>query len=122
MITVIRARPLVLSAEHQDALVAMISHVPYLLASALVRATQARNDDQLWTVAASGFRDASRLATSDLTMMLDILLTNRAAILDALKSYRAELDALTALIEASDEQGLRSALTPAQEQRAKMFK
>ena len=122
MIGVIGARSLILSPEKQDALVAMISHLPYLAASALVRAAVAKNDPQLWDVAASGFRDTSRLAASDLTMMLDILLTNRASILDALKSYRAEMDALTTLVESGDEEALRTALTVSQQKRAQLFK
>jgi prephenate dehydrogenase len=122
MIGVIGARPLELSPERQDALVSMISHLPYLAASALVRAAISKNDDQLWSVAASGFRDTSRLAASDLTMMLDILLTNREAVLDALTSYRAELDMLTGLVESGDEAALCAALAPGQQKRAQLFK
>ncbi len=122
MIDVIGARALMLSPGKQDALVSMISHLPYLAASALVRAAVAKNDPQLWDVAASGFRDTSRLAASDLTMMLDIILTNRESILDALKSYRVEMDALTALVESGDEQALRAGLTVSQQKRAQMFK
>jgi len=122
MVEVIGARPLMLSPEKQDSLVAMISHLPYLAASALVQAAISKNDPQLWEVAASGFRDTSRLAASDLTMMLDILLTNRESILDALKNYRAEMDTFTALVESGDEQALRAALTPPQQKRAQLFK
>jgi prephenate dehydrogenase len=121
MITLIGARPLMLSAEKQDNLVAMISHLPYLASSGLVRSAMAKNDSQLWDVAASGFRDTSRLAASDLTMMLDILLTNREAVLEALKLYRTEMDALTALVESGDEAALRAALTPSQQKRSQMF-
>lgn len=122
MIDLIGARALVLAPEKQDGLVAMISHLPYLASSALVRAALEKNDPQLWDVAASGFRDTSRLAASDLTMILDIILTNRAAILDALRRYRVEMDVLTALVESGDEQALRAALTPGQEKRSQMFK
>ncbi len=122
MIGVIGARPLILSPEKQDALVAMTSHLPYLAASALVRTAISKNDPQLWDVAASGFRDTSRLAASDLTMMLDILLTNREAILNALKDYRMELDIFTSLVESRDEEALRAVLAPAQQKRAQLFK
>ena len=84
LIAVLGARPLTLTAAHQDTLVASISHVPYLTAAALVRAALAQDDPQLWQVAASGFRDSTRVAASDVTMMLDILLTNRAAVLERL--------------------------------------
>ena len=103
------------------ALVAQISHLPYVAAVALVRAAQAAGDEQVWEVAASGFRDTSRLAASDLTMMVDILLTNRAAVLTALAGYRAEFEQLERLIEAGDEAALRAALVPAQARRAALL-
>ncbi len=115
------AKPLLLTAERQDALVAQISHLPYVAAVALMRTAQAAGDDQIWEVAASGFRDTSRLAASDLTMMLDILLTNREAVLRALASYRAECEHLTQLMEAGDEADLRAALSPAQAKRSELF-
>ncbi len=120
------SRPLVLPAQEQDTLVAMISHLPYAAAVALVRAAMVkaaqRSDDRLWTVAASGFRDTSRVAASDVTMWLDILLTNQSAALDALQLYRAELDDLIGLIQAGDEAALRAFLEPAQQQRGKLFR
>jgi prephenate dehydrogenase len=87
-----------------------------------VRTAIAKDDPQLWDVAASGFRDTSRLAASDLTMMLNILLTNRESVLDALKNYRVELDALTALVELGDEEKLKAALVPGQQKRSQLFK
>ncbi len=122
LIAAIGARPLVLSAERHDELAAITSHLPYLAAVALVQAAQSLNDEQLWSLAASGFRDTSRLAVSDLTMMIDILLTNRPAILDALSRYRAGLDALIAALDAADPDALRAVLAPAQAQRAELFK
>ena len=122
LVAAIGAKPLELSAARQDALVARISHLPYVVAVALVRAVQAAADEQVWNVAASGFRDTSRLAASDLVMMVDILLTNRTAVLEALGAYRAEFEHLARLIEAGDEAGLRAALTPAQSKRTGMFK
>jgi len=80
------------------------------------------SDDQLWTVAASGFRDTTRLAASDLTMMVDILLTNRDAILEVLKEYQVNMENLTALVKSADESGLRAILAPTQQKRAQLFK
>jgi prephenate dehydrogenase len=54
--------------------------------------------------------------------MMDILLTNRIAILQSLKDYRAELDDLVSLLESGDEDRLRTALEPAQQKRAQLFK
>ncbi len=121
LISAIGAVPLILSAERHDELAAVTSHLPYLTAAALMRAAQSLGDEQLWQMTASGFRDTTRLAASDLTMMIDILLTNRAAILDAFTRYRAELDSLAVLIGSADPDSLRAALAPAQTLRAELF-
>jgi prephenate dehydrogenase len=101
--------------------VAQISHLPYVAAVALMRAAQAIGDEQVWGVAASGFRDSSRLAGSDLTMMLDILLTNREAVARALAGYRAELERLARLIDQGEAEALRAALEPARAKRLELF-
>ena len=122
LVAAIGARPLMLSAERHDALAAMSSHLPYVVAAALMKAAQSLDDEELWSLTASGFRDTSRLAASDVAMMTDILLTNRAPILDALTRCRAEFDALMALIDAGDPEALGAALAPAQAGRAELFK
>jgi prephenate dehydrogenase len=122
LIAIIGSVPFVLPAEQHDALVAVSSHLPYLVSTNLVRTAQVLDDPQLWKVAASGFRDTSRLAASDVTMMLDILLTNRAAILNALTLYIEELDLLAAIIDAGDPDEIRAALEPAQAKRSELFK
>jgi prephenate dehydrogenase len=118
------ARPLVLDAARHDRLVAAISHLPYMLAVALVLAAAeaGAKDSAVWELAASGFRDTSRLAASDVTMMLDILLTNRAAVGDALRRASAQLGQLADLIAAGDEETLRARLGAAHDQRAPMFR
>lgn len=63
-------RLLVMSAEHHDQLAALISHLPYAAAVSLVRTVLAAGDDQAWEMASSGFRDSTRLAASDLDMMV----------------------------------------------------
>jgi prephenate dehydrogenase len=118
------AHPLVLDAARHDRLVAAISHLPYMLAVALVLAAAevGAKDPMVWELAASGFRDTSRLAASDVNMMLDILLTNRAAVGDALRQAAAHLGQLADLIAAGDEETLRARLGAAHDQRAPMFR
>ncbi|MBI5828873.1 MAG: prephenate dehydrogenase [Chloroflexi bacterium] len=111
-----------LPADRHDALAAIVSHLPYAAAVALMRAAIGAGDERLWQLAASGFRDTTRLAAGDLSMMTDILLTNRAAILHALTAYRAELDALAAAIDSGDPAALRAALEPAQRKRRELVK
>jgi prephenate dehydrogenase len=121
LVAVIGARPLVLAPDHHDELAAHSSHLPYVVAALLVRAAEAGADPRVWQMAASGFRDTSRLAASDVTMMLDILLTNRTAILQALGRYQAETEALVALLQSGEAAPLRSFLTQAFQRRRGLF-
>jgi prephenate dehydrogenase len=117
------ARPLVLDADQHDRLVAAISHLPYMLAVALmsVAAEIGDEDELVWDLAASGFRDTSRLAASNVTMMLDILLTNQAAVGDVLRRASAHLVHLADLLAAGNEDSLRALLAAAHDQRTSMF-
>lgn len=121
LIQVIGAQPLMLPPERHDALAALVSHLPYTVAVALMRVVLAQDDEQAWRLAASGFRDTTRLAASDLTMMTDILLTNRDALLSALAAYQTELNALTVAIESGDPETIRAALELAHEKRGELF-
>jgi prephenate dehydrogenase len=117
------ARPLVVDASRHDRLVAVISHLPYSLAVALMLAAAetGTQDGLVWELAASGFRDTSRLAASDVTMMLDILLTNRAAVADALRQASAYMNHLADSLAAGDEQAVQAMLVAAHAQRTPMF-
>jgi prephenate dehydrogenase len=92
-----------MSVEHHDEVLAATSHLPHLLAFALVDML-ARLDDrrEVFACAAGGFRDFTRIASSDPVMWRDISLANRTAILHRLKQFRGELDALIAAVAAGD--------------------
>ena len=117
------AHPLVLDPERQDFLVATLSHLPYLLACALVATADATTsaDPAAWEIVAGGYRDTSRVAGSDVTMMVDILLTNQEEVLKALDAYQAQLRDLARLIKTGDEQDLRTILMAIREERMRMF-
>ncbi len=96
-----------LSAEEHDAVFAAVSHLPHLLAYALVDDIAARgNAARLFQYAASGFRDFTRIAGSSPEMWRDISLANRPALLAELDAYTAQLTQLRALLAASDGAGL----------------
>ena len=118
------ARPLLMDAERHDRLVAAVSHLPYLLSVSLVAATEevAAEDELVWELAASGFRDTSRLAASDVTMMLDILLTNRQAVGETLSRFAHQLNAIAHSLEADDEERLRRSMEQVRERRERMFR
>ena len=122
LVAALGARPLVLQADRHDTLVAAISHLPYLLAVALVNAAEelAQGDTLVWQLAASGFRDTSRLAASDVTMMLDILLTNRAAILCSLERSQNQLTALRSALLVEDRQALCDLMSAAYNRRKEL--
>ena len=122
LVEAIGGRPLILPPERHDRLVAVVSHLPYLLACALVGTAEATAsiDPLVWGVAASGFRDTSRLAASDVTMMLDILLTNREPVLEALEDCAGQLRDLARLVDSGDEGGLRDALAAVRERRTEI--
>lgn len=124
MVGFIGARALVLDPARHDRLVAAISHLPYLAACALVdyASDVAATDPTVWEVAAGGFRDSSRVAASDVDMLLDILLTNRAAVLAALDHYVERLTGLRAGLAAGDEAGLRAALADIANERRRWAK
>jgi prephenate dehydrogenase len=109
LVGAVGARPLRLDPARHDRLVAVASHLPYLLALALVAVAGqvASEDPLLWQLAASGFRDTSRLAASDVTMMLDVLMTNPGAIAGAVAQCREQLGRFEQLLHAGDEEGLR---------------
>jgi prephenate dehydrogenase len=117
------ANPLILEPERQDFLVATVSHLPYLLACALVATADATTsqDPAAWEVVATGFRSTSRLAGSDVTMMTDILLTNREEVLKALDTYQDHLREMIRLVEDGDEEKMREVLSAIRETRREMY-
>lgn len=117
------AQPLVLEAERQDFLVGTVSHLPYLLACSLVATADATTsaDPAAWEIVAGGFRDTSRVAASDVTMMLDILLTNREQVLQAVATFQARLGDLARLVQQGDEETLRRELGAIRKTRLEMF-
>jgi len=121
LVAAVGARPLILDPVRHDRLAAAISHVPYLTSAALIAAAARADDERVWTMAAPGFRDSTRLAASNVTVMLDILMSNAPAVLESLARVQASLGELAALIEQGDEMKLRSILEASQSRRAGMF-
>jgi prephenate dehydrogenase len=117
------AQPLVLEAQRQDFLVGTVSHLPYLLACALVATADATTsaDPAAWEIVAGGFRDTSRVAGSDVTMMLDILMTNQVEVLKAVATCQVQLESLAHLLGNGDEAALKNALSAIRETRLEMF-
>jgi prephenate dehydrogenase len=104
--------------DTHDRIFAAVSHLPHVLAFALVEEIAHRpNADQLFAYAAGGFRDFSRIAGSSPEMWRDICLANRDAMLDELDAYIARLADIRRLIQANDGKSLAAAFEHARNAR-----
>jgi prephenate dehydrogenase len=99
--------------EH-DAVLAAVSHLPHLLAYALMHEIAGRADGvSLLAHAGTGFRDLTRLAASHPEMWRDICLANRAPLLAELRRYQDELARMGAMLEQGDAAALERAFDAA---------
>ena len=103
------AVPLMDPVQH-DRVVAAISHLPHMVAYSLVNAVDGydRFGGELLAFSAGGFRDFTRIASSDPVMWRDIALTNREAILETMDFFSGYLEKLRSLVAEGDAAGLES--------------
>jgi prephenate dehydrogenase len=96
-----------LDAARHDAILAAVSHLPHVLAYALVADVTRRADGgEYLGYAGTGFRDFTRLAGSEPAMWRDVCIANAAALRRELALYRAELERIDALIAHGDKAAL----------------
>ncbi len=96
-----------MSPEHHDRVFSAVSHLPHMLAYTLVHMIATRPDAQdLFSFAAGGFRDFTRIASSSPEMWRDIASTNRAALLADIETYQQQLTHLAGLIRDADAEQL----------------
>ncbi len=102
------ARVVEMNPEDHDMMVAAVSHLPHLVATALVNTAGQLQDDykDLLMLAAGGFRDTTRVASGHPLMWKDICLTNKESILKVLDRFTAVLQETRRLVEACDDKGL----------------
>jgi prephenate dehydrogenase len=116
------AIPLTIGAQEHDRLVAGISHLPLLLSVALVSATTKDPSwQQMSRLAASGYRDLTRLASGSPEVNADICLSNSAAIVSWIDTFSEELKRLRKLV-AGESIEIEKALALANEARQKWLK
>src|SRR5687767_8028333 len=114
------ARVARMDPEEHDAVLAAVSHLPHVLAYALVHGVAKRNNsEQLFSFAAGGFRDFTRIASSHPEMWRDICLANRDRVLQELKSYANELGTIRKLIQKGDAAALEKLFAVARDARNK---
>jgi prephenate dehydrogenase len=108
----LQAEVVAVTPEDHDVLVSFVSHVPQLAASTLmdVATTHEAQHRALLRLAAGGFRDMTRIAASHPTIWLDIMTSNRDAILDALDAYLVGLQTARHIVATGDRDALKDLL------------
>jgi prephenate dehydrogenase len=92
-----------LGVEHHDKVLAATSHLPHMLAYSLVNYLSNLNEhDEIFNYAAGGFRDFTRIASSDPVMWRDVCISNGDALLDFIEGYKDELDQVSNAIRDQD--------------------
>ena len=92
-----------MGAQHHDMVLAGTSHLPHVLAFGLVDCLNSLEDvDEIFRFAAGGFRDFTRIASSDPVMWRDICLSNRDDILAMMKKYEDELKTISSALQEND--------------------
>lgn len=111
-----------MNVEHHDVVLAATSHLPHVLAFNLVGMLAERDDcDEVLRYAAGGFKDFSRIASSDPIMWRDICLTNSGAILELLEQYKNGLNQLQQAIKNQDGDTLMEVFERAKQARDTRF-
>lgn len=109
-----------MDAQEHDAVLAAVSHLPHLLAFALVHEIAGReNSEQLFSYAAGGFRDFTRIASSHPEMWRDICLANKDHLLKELSRFEKSLKRIGSLLESGDAAALEKLFADARAARDK---
>ena len=96
-----------MSVEHHDEVLAATSHLPHMLAFGLVdMLARIKDNDEMFRYAAGGFRDFTRIASSNPVMWRDICIANRAALGPMLAAFAEEMNALAGTIASGDGEAL----------------
>lgn len=114
----------VMPVRHHDEALAITSHLPHLIAFAIFH-TGLKHEEvsqsEVMKYSAGGFRDFTRIASSNPTMWRDIFLNNKEAVLDVLKQFNADLASLAKAIEEDDGATLVDALSKSRLTRRKVI-
>ncbi|HEY5789308.1 MAG TPA: prephenate dehydrogenase/arogenate dehydrogenase family protein, partial [Gammaproteobacteria bacterium] len=103
-----------MSVEHHDEVLAATSHLPHMLAYTLVDTlARMRDKDEIFDYAAGGFRDFTRIASSDPVMWRDVCLSNRDAILAMIARFQGDLAELAEAIASGHDERLHQVFTRA---------
>jgi prephenate dehydrogenase len=112
-----------MTPEEHDEVLAAVSHLPHLLAYALVGdMARRKNAAQLFGFAAGGFRDFTRIASSHPEMWRDICIANRDKLIREVRSFEKQLGRLEVLMKAGDARRLEKSFAAARDARERWLK
>ncbi|MDR0350530.1 MAG: prephenate dehydrogenase/arogenate dehydrogenase family protein, partial [Coriobacteriales bacterium] len=119
-VTSLGARSITLPREEHDEAIAVVSHVPHMVASALVQlaGTHARDKQEIFRLAAGGFKDTTRIAAGSPELWCGIALDNREALARGLGEIRQVISRIETSLETSDARELLRVLAEAARLRA----
>ncbi|MCR5303917.1 MAG: prephenate dehydrogenase/arogenate dehydrogenase family protein [Lachnospiraceae bacterium] len=119
IVTMTGAKALVMDAEKHDRLTAAVSHIPHIVSASLVNLVKHSDDrDGLAKeIAAGGFRDITRISSSDPEMWRQICMENRESISFLMRGYIDSLNRILDMLENSDEDALKSMFSDAKRYR-----
>jgi len=118
----IGARPVAIDPEQHDRLMALMSHLPHVLANVLMtQAGRSSGSRDALLAAGPSFRDLTRVAGSNRRVWTDIFLENRAALLAELEDFQVGLRRMTEALATSDADALGEAIAQAAEDRGRML-
>jgi prephenate dehydrogenase len=109
------ARTIEISSEDHDKYFAKTSHLPHLIAFALMSMISKSKETKKEIFTGGGLKDFTRIASSDPKMWEDIFMSNQINMLEVIKSFKSELDQLEKLIQKSDSEKLNQFITSAKE-------
>lgn len=117
-----RAKFVVLTAQEHDQITGMLSHLPHIIAAGLVNQSKIFNGKHPRSrqLAAGGFRDITRIASSDPQMWTDILLSNKEALLELMSSWQSEMAQVSTWIENGNKEAIFQFFYEAKETRNQM--
>lgn len=100
-----RAKVVTMSADEHDKVVGAISHLPHLVASALVEHVYRSEQENGWylRLAAGGFRDITRIASSDPKMWRDIILSNQDVLVQQMKDWIEQMEQVLEMVNRGDQ-------------------
>lgn len=118
LLTPTKAKVIEVSADEHDQMTAVVSHLPHLIAASLVHQLESSSHGDLTKqLAAGGFRDTTRIASSNPVMWRDITLQNKDYLLEQLQQWMQEMTKMHQILKDSDPETIENYFRSAKEQR-----